>query len=104
MDKHMENESFENPTNKLDVYWDAVRNRKYNYSFPAIGDWIRETNNEIKKNRSRQRKRRQRLRWLAAAIIPVLLIVSCTYRVERVEKSGTLINFLIDEREKGSLQ
>lgn len=100
----MENESSENPKNKLDVYWDAVRNRKYDDSFPAIVNWIRETNNEIRKNRSRQRKRRQRLRWLAAAVIPLLLIVSCTYRVERVEKSGTLINFLIDERENESLQ
>jgi len=104
MDKNIGNGSSENPKNKLDVYWDAVRDRKYDHSFPAIADWITEANREIKKMRLRQKKRRRRLTWFAAVLIPAFLVVSCTYRVERVEKSGTLINFGIDEREKGSFQ
>jgi hypothetical protein len=38
------------------------------------------------------------------AILPVFFILSCTIRINRVEKAGSLVNFSIDKKEDGTFQ
>ena len=100
----MENNKSENREHDLDALWDSLRKRNYDESFPAIADWIREANKNVRRSRSEKRQRRVRSRWFAFAIIPLFFILSCTIRVNRVERSGDLVNFSIDKKENGSLQ
>ncbi len=104
MDKYEGNKFFRDPGNDRKMYWDAIRNRKHSQSFPLMADWIRNTNKVIRAARTRKIKRRRKLAWLSISCLFIFFIVSCTYRVERVEKSGSLVNFGIDKREKRSFQ
>lgn len=99
----MENRLFENAENNRDA-WDDIRKRKFDDSFPAVADWIRETNKSLEKSRLKKRKNRRRLTWFAIVFLPVFLIVSCTYRVNRIEELGSLVNFSIDKQENESFQ
>src|SRR5687767_10254921 len=98
----MENKS--SAENNWDALWDFFRKRNFDDSFPAVSDWIRETHKSIEKSRLKKRKNRRRLRFLAIVLFPILLIVSCTYRVDRIEKLGSLVNFSIAKQENESFQ
>ena len=100
----MENRSSENAGNNLDALWDMIRKRNADHTFPAMAGWIRETHKSLEKLRLRKRKRIRRWRWFAIIFLPVFLIVSCTYRIDSVEESGTLVNFGIGKQEPLSFQ
>ena len=100
----MQNKMSENIENNLDAYWDLIRKRNADDSFPAMANWISETYTTIGRSRVEKIKRRRRLRWFALAILPVFFILSCTIPVNRVERSGSLVNFSIDKKEESSLQ
>ena len=100
----MQNKMSENTENDLDAYWDSIRNRNSDRSFLAVSDWIREMHKNVGKSRLEKRRRRTISRWFALAILPLFLILSCTIRVNRVEKSGSLVNFGIDKKEDRSFQ
>ena len=93
-----------NIENDLDAYWDPIRKRNSDHSFPAIADWIREMHKSVGRSRLEKRKRRRRSRWFVLAILPVFFILSCAIRVNRIEKSGNLVNFSIDKKEDRSFQ
>ena len=90
--------------NDLNAYWDSLRKRNFDESFPSVEAWIREMHKTVRGARVEERKRRRRSRWFAVAIIPLFLILSCTIRVNRIERSGDLVNFSIDKKENGSFQ
>lgn len=90
--------------NDLNAYWDSLRKRNFKESFPAVEAWIRESNKTVRRSRLERRQRRKRARWFALGIIPLFFILSCTIRVNRVEKSGSLVNFSIDKKEDRSFQ
>src|SRR5687767_5097425 len=98
----MENRS--SAENNLDAYWDTIRKKNHDHSFQALADWIRNTHKSIEKSRLKKRKSRRRLTFLAIALLPVILIVSCTYRINRVEKAGNLVNFSIAKQENESFK
>ena len=100
----MESRSSENEENNLDALWDVIRKRNLDHTFPAMADWIRETHKNLGKLRLRKRRNLKRLKWFAVVFLPVFLIVSCTYRIDRVEESGTLVNFSIGKQETLSFQ
>jgi hypothetical protein len=100
----MENKSSENTENNLDAYWDPLRKRNSDHSFPAAVGWISEMHKRLGTSRLEKRKRRRRLRWFAFAILPVFFILSCTIHINRVESSGSLVNFSIDKKEDRSFQ
>lgn len=98
----MENRS--SAENNRDAMWDSFRKKKFDDSFPGVSDWIRETHKSIGKSRLKKRKNRRRLTFLAMVLFPIFIIVSCTYRIDRVEKLGSLVNFSIDKQENESFQ
>src|SRR5688572_9252057 len=100
----MESKMPGNIENDLDAYWDPIRKRNSDHSFPAVADWIREVYKSVGRSRLEKRKRRSRSRWFVLAILPVFFILSCTIRINRVESSGDLVNFSIDKKEDRSLQ
>lgn len=104
MSKYLENNLSGSEEKNLDAYWDSLRKRNADHSFPAMADWIREMHKSVGRSRFEKIKRRRRLRWYALAILPIFLVLSCTIPVNRVEKSGSLVNFGIDKTEKGSIQ
>src|SRR6185503_20214002 len=93
----------ENIENDLAAYWDHIRKRNDDDSFPLVADWIREMHKGVGRSRLERVKRRRRIRWFALVILPVFLILSCTIPVNRVERSGSLVNFSI-QKEDSSLQ
>ena len=88
----------------LDVYWDPIRKRSSDQSFPAVAAWITDMHKRIGRSRLEKRKRRRRFRWFAIAILAVLFILSSTIRINRVERSGDLVTFSIDKKEERSFQ
>ena len=100
----MESKMPGNIENDLDAYWDPIRKRNSDHSFPAVADWIREMHKSVGRSRLEKRKRRRRSKWFILSILPVFFILSCTIRINRVESSGTLVNFSIDKKEDNSLQ
>jgi hypothetical protein len=104
MDKHAENKFSDDPGNDIKVYLDTIRKQTHNHSFLQIADWIRNTNKLITEKKARRRKRLRKLSWFAISFLSICFIVSCTYRVERVETSGSLVNFVIDKHEKQSFE
>jgi len=93
----------ENIENDLAAYWDHIRKRNDDDSFLLVADWIREMHKGVGRSRLERVKRRRRIRWFALAILPVFLILSCTIPINRVERSGSLVNFSI-QKEDSSLQ
>ena len=100
----MENKMHDNIENDLDAYWDSIRKIDSDHSFPAVATWIREMHKRVGRSRLEKRKRRRRSRWFVLAILPVFFILSCTIRINRVERSGNLVNFSIDKKEDRSFQ
>jgi hypothetical protein len=100
----MQNNIPGNAENNMDAYWDSVRNRNSDHSFPAVANWIREMNKGVARSRLEKRKRRRKSGWLVLAIFPLVFILSCTIRVDRIEKSGNLVNFSIDKKDGKSIQ
>jgi len=104
MDNNVENKFSKDPGNDPKIDWDAIRKRQHDDSFPIAADWIRATGKAIRVAWTRKRKRRRKLAWVSIGLLFILFIVSCTYRVERVEKSGTLVHLGIDKQEKQSFK
>jgi hypothetical protein len=100
----MEDKFLNKEENNLDAGWDYIRKRNAEHSFPEMSDWIREMNKKVGRSRLEKIKRRRRVRWFAFAILPIFFILSCTIRVDRVEKSGSLVNFSIDKKEDQSIR
>ena len=100
----MENKSPENSENNMDAYWEPIRKRNSDHSFPAVAAWIREIHKTVKRTRLEKRKRRRRSGWFALAILTVFFILSSTIRVNRIERAGSLVNFSIDKKEDRSFQ
>lgn len=94
----------ENIENDLDAYWDPIRKRNSDHSFSAVATWIREIHKRVGRSLLEKRKRRRRSRWFVFAILPVFFILSCTIRINRVERSGNLVSFGIDKKEDRSFQ
>jgi hypothetical protein len=100
----MENKSFNNKENNLEAYWNSIRKRSADHSFPEMADWIREMHKNIGRSRLEKIKRRKKSRWFALAILPFFVILSCTIPVNRVEKSGSLVNIGVEKKEDRSFQ
>jgi len=98
----MENRSSENKGNNLDAYWDSLRRRSHDDSFPAAAEWIREMHETVGISRLKKSKSRKRSRWLVIASVAFCFILSCTIPVNRVEESGSLVDFSIDKKEGNS--
>ena len=90
--------------NDLDAYWDALRKRNSDVSFPAMAAWIRQLHKTVGRSRLEKGRRKRRSGSYALAMLALVLIISCTIRINRVESSGSLVNFGIDKKENGSIQ
>ena len=100
----MENNGSENPGKHLDAYWDDLRDKNFDHSFPEISRWIREVDNRTAKLQSKTRRQRRRLARLIVVVLPIFFTISCTIHVKRVENSGSLVNFSIDKQKNTSFQ
>lgn len=98
----MPDKSFQDSNDELRSYWKSVKDTNFDASFSETAQWIRAN---AKDNRPLRKSRKlARAKWILAALIPVLFIVSCTYQVKRVEKFADLINFSLEKHNAASLQ
>ncbi|HEV8504870.1 MAG TPA: hypothetical protein VGQ53_05710 [Chitinophagaceae bacterium] len=104
MDRNEENKFSGEAGNDPKLFWDGIRKERHDQSFPLVVEWIKGTNQVIRATRAKKKKHRRKLFWLSISFLFISFIVSCTYRVERVEKSGSLVNFGIDKADKSSFQ
>lgn len=74
----------------LDPYWKRLKEKNYDQSYNSIADWIRNKadGNQLSRRRNRRNNRFIRA-WLF--ILPLLLLFSCAYRVNRAAAYGDLL-------------
>jgi hypothetical protein len=84
-----------NLDDKLGSYWNKIRKKNYDYSFEPVREWII-TNSKSKLPSGNKNRRNNRLRRALLLFFPLLLLFSCSYRVDRVTPYGDLIKLLIN--------
>ncbi|HYF30269.1 MAG TPA: hypothetical protein VD993_04030 [Chitinophagaceae bacterium] len=92
---------FHDSNDELNSHWKSIKDADFSASFPETAQWIREN---AKSGRFGRNRTRSRIKWTVAAFIPLLFIISCTYKVDRLEKFGDLINFSLHKGNHTSFQ
>jgi hypothetical protein len=76
---YQENDPENNP------YWNDMRNHDYSKSFPAVSNFIHQNS-----TKTRSPKRRNRITWVVAVVLPLLIFFSCKQKTYTQPQGATL--------------
>ncbi len=82
-----------------DPYWNNMRNHDYNTSFPAVRDFIQQSSQKMRS----PNKRRNRITWVLAVLLPLLIFFSCQQKTY-IEPQGATIGFIAKDSLQSTLE
>jgi len=82
-----------------DPYWNDMRKHDYSKSFPAVREFIHQNSLKMRS----PNRRRNRITWLLAVLLPLLIVFSCK-RETYIEPQDATLSFIANDSAQSHLE